>query len=181
MEKTPNPSEEKSLVLYQESLVLATKLYDEYKDDLAKAQMDNFGRANMSEYINQIPKEVAEKFYAHGITRGTQTTNLAVFMNILANDSIKGDYGALIGGQFGAWTRSDLLILSHYDRHLGVSGDGDSRLKKNEIGWVADIGAYVISNKYYPVLDELKKLYPGKNIIRADEIPQFVSQEVGLS
>ena len=176
---------EKPLVSYEQSFALATKLTKQYHDELVLADNENFGHANTRDFIKQIPEEIREKFYGHGITRvGKHYTNadkLAAFINILDNDSIKGDYGKLVGGQFGAWASADLLILSHYDTHLGIPkgtpGDGQG-LIQNEIGWVANIGAYIVSNKYYPVLNELKKLYPGKNIIRADEISQYIDREV---
>ncbi len=149
------------------------------------ADNEDFGRRDIPEVFRHIPEEVGKRFYGHGITRigkyHTDFDKLAAFINILDNESIVGDYGSLNGGQLGVFKNADFLILSHCDTHLGTTqgtvGDGRG-LVKNEIGWVANIGACVVSNKYHPILEELRRLYPDKNIITAQEIPQYLNREV---
>ncbi len=181
MEKNPQTKEAK-VVSYEESLALAEQLDEQYKTLLIQAGMENFGHSNIPDYLRQIPDEEKNRFSAHGITRGNRVTNLAALLNILSNNAIKGMYGKLAGGHGGGWTNCDLLLISHYDRELGVlktdQTRGGDRLEKDEIGFIADVGAFVISNKYYPVIDDLKKIYPDKNIIRAEDIPQFIDGEL---
>ena len=189
MEKVSESQQENPLISYDQSFALATRLFKEYHDKLTLADLENFGHANTGDFINKIPTDLREKFIGHGITRGgkyhTEADLLAAFINILDNSTIKGDCGSLISGQLGAFARADLLILSHYNTHLISKNSLDNTesqgkyMVHNEIGWIANIGAYVVSNKYYPILDELKKLYPDKNIIRTDEIVKYVEKETG--
>jgi hypothetical protein len=179
--------ERNELVPYEQSFKLAVQLMDRKRQGLALADNENFGRSDIPDFIQSIPDTIKSRFFGHGITREgkyrDRADRLAAFINILDNNTIKGDYGPLLGGQPSAYTNVDLLILSHLDKHLGTfEGVGEpvggSKLTTNNIGWVADVGAYVVGNKYSPIIDELKKLYPNKNIIRADEISDFVSEEI---
>jgi len=93
----------------------------------------------------------------------------------LENSTIKGDQGPIGGGQLGAYTNVDFLIVSHVDVDLF----GGQDFVKNEIGFVSNIGAYVIGSRFYPIIDELKFMYPDRNIIRADSIFEYVNKEIG--
>lgn len=177
MENHKNPNE-KILAAYQESLGCAVKLFEEHKGELDTAFAACFGQTDMSRYLRLIPENIASRFSGHGITRGDRVTNLAMFLNIVANDSLKGDYGKLSGGGYTAWTNSDFFIISHYNKDLGIR-DEAGNLHKNEVGFTADIGAYIVCNKYYPIIEELRRMFPNKNIIKAEEIADFVSVEAG--
>jgi len=185
MENTPNNQVEKTSVPYEYSFEVATKLLKQYNRELALADNDNFGNRNTPEIIYELPEEITERFYGHGITKAgpncTHADTLAAFINILDNNAVKGYYGPLSGGQFGAYANSDFLLISHCDTELGILETGienGNKLVQNEIGWEGNIGAYVVSNKYYPIIEELRKLYPDKNIIKADEVPQYLAQEI---
>lgn len=188
MERLSINKEVKNLVSYEKSFALAQRLYEQYHDELVLADNENFGRRDTIDTIRQIPDEVKERFYGHGITRSgknrTEFDKLAAFINILDNESIIGDYGSLKGGQHGVFSNADFLILSHCDTPLGTAqsdtGDGKG-LVKNEIGWIANIGAFVVSNKYVPILEALKKIYPDKKIITTKEIPEYISEEISKS
>jgi hypothetical protein len=183
MENPTLNQQETPLTPYEDSLSDATKLYGEYRKELIEAENQNFGHSDTNNFIKIIPLAIQEKIYCHGITRGDGIQNLAALLNILSNETVKGDYGPLSGIAAG-WSSADIILLSHYNKQLGIIDENNIRnnqLVKNEIGWKANVGAYVISNKYYPILNELKKLFPDKNIIRADEIPRFVDEETTLS
>ncbi len=135
MEKLESNEGQKPLVPYEQSFALATELMQKHHDLLVLADNENFGHADTAEVIREIPEIFKRRFYGHGITRigkhGTNADKLAAFINILDNDTIIGDYGPLIGGQFGAWHGADLLILSHADTHLGVPKE----LLEMDKGW----------------------------------------------
>jgi hypothetical protein len=183
MDKDFVPSQEKPLIPYEQSFSLASQLEQKHHDELVLAERPTFGKSNMPDVLSKLPNEVRARFYGHGVTRGgknkSSADKLAAFINILDNSTIKGDQGPLESGQLGAYTNVDFLIVSHLDRHLNKEDqDRGSAQIRNEIGWVADIGAYVIGSRYYPIIDDLKVLYPDKNIIKADEIPGYVNSEI---
>lgn len=176
--ENPTSSVEKVLVPYQESIDSAAKLIEDNKEKLDAAIMECYGQTDMARCIRKIPETIACAYSGHGITKGTYLTHLAMFLNIISNSSIKGDYGKLSGGGYTAWTNSDFFILSHYNQDLGIR-DSAGNLLKNEVGFVANVGAFVVGNKYYPIIDDLRRMFPNKNIIKAEEVPNFVSSEVG--
>lgn len=174
MEHTPNPSETpKHLISYDESFAHAKVLHDQYHDQLVVAENKDFGKSTMIDCLGKIPDEIKRRFNGHGIKRGgkygTEADKLAAFINILENETIIGDSGPIGGGQLGAYTNVDFLILSPKDTPL-LSRDS----KRNDIGLEAHIGAFVVGNRYYPIVEELKKRYPNRNIIRADELGDFM-------
>ncbi len=180
MENLSKIEPEKHLVPYEQSLALATELYKKYHDELMEASFENFGNSNIDKFLDLIPKEIQKEFIGHGITRGAGLGNLASFINILDNSTIKGSSAPLAGG-YGSYTQGRIFILSHFKKPLFLRKlETEREYIMNEIGLVSDIGAYVISCAYYPILDELKKLYPDKNIIRADEIPKYIENETGI-
>ncbi len=102
----------------------------------------------------------------------------------MANKSIKGEVDTLgvssyedagIGKSIKrfAFTKGDFLVVSKFDKSLPMRDEKEGGLKNNEIGWEADIGAFVVDVHYYPLVDELKSTFPGVNIIKANELPGY--------
>jgi hypothetical protein len=191
----------KDLLPWEKSLELAKKLLEKYKDEIRKNFMkDVDGYDPNDEYLNSdfqrsiehylirnVPDETKKHYFGHGITRGRDEENLAAFICIAANNLIKGEYGVLAGQGYGSpFTRADLFILSKKDTRMDVQGKNpkNGRIETvivkagdNYLGWKADIGAMIVDVKFYPLVDELKTLFPEANIIMANEIPRYLESQ----
>ncbi len=184
---------EKSFVPYEQSLEVAKQLLEEYKDELAKAGgspktfdegVSPYTHDATSHFLKDVPPEIQEEFWGHGISKKSEVDILAALINILENHSIRGDTGRLIDAGTGktyipAYKKSPFLIVSHFKRPLVVTKD--NRAVFNEIGAEVDAGAIIVNNDYYPLVEKLKALYPGANIIKANELPEYIKKESGMS
>ncbi len=182
-EKPATEQREQKLVYYKESLGFAEKLLERYgekiKENLSK-DVDGWDETytdyqrSIDHFLEQIPDDILNRYQAHGITRKDEIDRLAAVLNILANSSIKGWSGRLGGetGGYGAYKNADYLVISKLDKPLSIKNEkGETRF--NEIGWEADIGAFVVDTKYYPLVEELKAMFPTTNIIKANELPKY--------
>jgi hypothetical protein len=191
MEDIPKPSESTELVSFEESLRIARDLFDRHAKELAEFQVpDNqllterereatkFGRSSIKHYLSKFPPEVLERFSGHGVFRGDPEKNLAILINILQNQTIKGDSARLVNsGYYDAGKDGDVLLLSHIDQALGIHDEEGNQIS-NSIGWKADIGAYVVNSRLYPVIDDLRAFFPTANIIKANELPNYIDHEI---
>ncbi|MFH1428048.1 MAG: hypothetical protein ABIG60_06035, partial [Patescibacteria group bacterium] len=172
------------------SLELAEKLFAKYesriRDNMGK-DIDGWGepyteyQKSIYHFLEKIPNDILERFQGHGIIRKSTFDQLAGALNILANKSIKGECGRL-GGEiygYGAYKGGDFLVISKIDKGLPITEERDGRQQSvfNEIGWIADIGAFVIDTEYYPMVEELKRIFPDVNIIKANELTEYLKSE----
>ncbi|OGY99273.1 MAG: hypothetical protein A2945_04855 [Candidatus Liptonbacteria bacterium RIFCSPLOWO2_01_FULL_52_25] len=195
MEK-PSSNKEKSSVPYEQSLEIAKGLIEKYHKELGEIRLpDNmpeedrkamrWGKSAIGHFLKTIPEKTLERFQGHGIFRRDLEGNLAAFINILQNHAIKGECAALVNsGYYDASASGDFLIVSRADRPLPVFPDdsrpGDRKGPiRNEVGWIADAGAFVVNTNFYPIVDELKTMFPDANIIRANELPEYIREEAG--
>jgi len=197
MEDVPQNSE-KQLIPYEQSTELAKRLLEKYHDELrGMLTIDNmpeqdreaarWGKSTTEYFIRKFPEETLERFTGHGVRRGDDERKLASFINILQNHSIIGECAKLENsGYYDADIGSDLLIISHIDQPLPVypeTGTTDEKRWpiKNEIGWVANPGAFVVGMQFYPIIEELRSMFPTENIIRANEVEKYFKEEMGKS
>ena len=93
---------------------------------------------------------------------------------------MQGDWGRLANsGNIDAYSNGPALIVSHYDKSLGVYPESHKpgsavRPAQNEMGSVVDIGAVVLNSSWYPLTEELKEMFPDLKIIRADELKDYL-------
>jgi hypothetical protein len=180
---------QEKLVTYTESLQLAKELSSQYETTIKSnmyKDVDGWGepytdyQKSIGYYLKQIPDDIQERFQGHGITRNDEIDQLAGALNILANKSIKGYCGRLGGETTGyeARTNGNFLVVSRIDKGLPITKEQDGRQQSisDEIGWKADIGAFVVDTKYYPMIDELKIMFPDVNIIKANELPSYLTK-----
>ena len=166
-------SHEQSPAGSTEAVKTARQLYETYKQELTAASMEEFGKSDIPTNLKTVSEDILSAYWAHGVTRGTDEQNLASLIAMLESGKLKGDEGAL-GKQdsfMRAWSTAHVLIVSLPEEHLIVRG--------SNVGGLADMkaGAYVLSHTYNPVIDELRKMFPDKNILRADELPSYLQQE----
>lgn len=177
---------EKELVPYEKSLELAKKLFEKYESQIRDnmyEDIDGWGNVytenqrSIRHFLEKIPDDVLKHYQGHGITRNSKVEQLAGALSVMANKSIKGWYGPLGGetGGYGAYKTAELLAISKFDKGLPVTQEVNSRQEQvfNEIGWKADIGAFVVDTRYYPMIEELKAMFPDVNIIKANELTEY--------
>jgi hypothetical protein len=186
IKKDTENNQEKEIVPFQESLKLANELLARYDKEIRANMGKNIDgwseliftdfQKSIKHFTQETPEEILTHFQGHGITKFSHPEQLAAALNIMANKAIKGYCGQLGGpSNLNAYTRGDFLVLSKYDKTLPVQ-DEKGEGKFNEIGWMADIGAFVIDVKYYLIVEELKKMFPDINIIKANELPQYLKK-----
>jgi len=169
---------ESKVVPFEQSLKLATKLYAEFEPAIrANLQKEMDGVKEFSDYPNlirhflrQVPDGEQERYAGHGITKTSGVIDnptlgqLAAFLNILATGEIKGSRALLKNsGYIDALTGGPFIILSHRDKDF-IEGQRQS------------IGAAVVNAEFYPLVEKLKELFPDINIIRANEMPDYMKK-----
>lgn len=184
-----NLNPERKIVSFEQSLELATKLYAEFEPAIrANLQKEMDGVKEYADYPNliryflkKVPDEVAEQFVGHGITKTSGVIDkptlgqLAAVLNIMANQVVKGDWGAVRNsGYINAYDSGPFLILSKKGKNLGLKriSDSDGRY----IGPNVDIGAVAVNAKFYPMVEKLRELFPDMNIIKASELPDYMRE-----
>ncbi len=174
------------LVSYEKSKKIAEDLLVRFKNEiLANMQkdIDGWGPAyadfqnSIQHFLKKVPENILGHYGAHGVTKGDELDNLAGALNILANHSMKGWYGPLGRGEGGynAYRTGDFLVVSKFDKSLGVKEErsGEKKAVLNAIGLKVDIGVLVVNVHFYPLIEELKKMFPDVKIIKANEIPGY--------
>lgn len=172
-----------SLVSYIESRKIAEQLMQTHRDVVIE-NANNFldkNRKTIADHLRNIPDEKLQRFVAHGVTKGGpgEWGNVAAFINILQNQYIKGDTGTLGhtgDGWIPAYKKGDFLIVSHADKQLAIRG---TQRHEPGIGNVIkiDAGAYVVNVDYDSIVEELRSLFPNKNILKADELSDYIERE----
>ncbi len=172
------------LIPLSESTRIGRELIEKYKQELARilvpdAQIEgvsseekrnlDFGKSNIEAALKDIPKETLSRFTGHGIARGSEE-GLFALINILQNSTIKGSLANLGEGRT-AWTNGDFFVISRVDDRLATS-------KNNEVGVVVSPGAFVVGTRFYPIVDDLKRLFPIANIIRSNEFRNYIEQQI---
>lgn len=181
----PQTEKIESFVSIEESRKIAQELLVKYDSEItAQAFQDINGwdrfdgngfeatlyQNAIDHYLREIPKETLEHYYGHGITRGRDLEWLTAALNILANESVRGDTSKLAGSGFiDAYTDGSFLAILEKDNPY----PGGKPQRPNEIGLKINLGALVVNTKFYPLVDALKSMFPNKTIIKANEIPQY--------
>ena len=179
-QQTENSGEQKGIE-FAESLELAKELSNKYFEEIHRLALekDPFGRGLIG-CLNSIPSETLSRYKGHGIIKGEGSVGgLAIALNIMANQTIKGWAGPPVPGPLSAYVRGDFLIVSKRDESLMVvdrDGEGErtSHLTKN--GWKANIGAVIIHPKYHSMLPELRSMFPEMNIVEADHVAEYFTE-----
>ncbi len=177
--KENNIAPESGAVSFEQSLELARQLYAEFEPAIiANLDREMDGVKEYRDYPNlikhflkQVPEEEQERYAGHGITKTSGVIEnptlgqLAAFLNILATGEIKGSWAPLKNsGYIDAYKSGPFLILSYKDENF-VRGQRQS------------IGAAVINAEFYPMVEKLRELFPDMNIIKANELPNYMGKK----
>ena len=191
--KFEGQNQEKFITL-EESLQIASDLIERHSQELQDMNLPPslikndllteddkkgmaFGKSAIRHFIQKVPRESAKRFSGHGIFRNGEPKDLSIFINILQNKTMKGESAPLVeSGYYDADASGDFLIISHIDKPL-VDLDDDGNQKDSEMGWAINAGAYVVNAKLYPIINDLKEMFPDANIIKANELLDYVKRE----
>ena len=189
--------DEKELIPFEKSMEVATSLLAEHGEEIhdidatgiySKSNLlteedrraIQYGGSATEYFFRKFPDAILERFVGHGMFRKEQKERLASLINVLQNRFIQGDCARLQNsGYYDAVYDADFVIISYLDKHLLAYSDSENRLvERNDIGWLADIGACVVDAKFYPIVEDLRRMFPDINIIKANEIENFITQEL---
>ena len=177
------------LVPFKKSREDAERLFIKYHDQIAEASTKPFDEGvspfkpneAIEFFLEKFPDEVLNEFVGHGMSKRGSTDILGAFLNALANHTIRGDTGRLKHGAkptyLLAYTHSPFLILSRYRKDL-ASLDQNGKARRNAIGLVIEPGAFVVNNEFYPIVDEIRAMYPDAPILKANEIPAYIKSQL---
>ena len=186
MEKIPEQPQikQENFVSVEESKKLAQELLTKYDSEIMLQAHKDINGWNMpfavemyqnaiGHYLEEIPEETLGHYWAHGISRGRDLEWLAGALNVLANGGIKGDVGKLNGMFQGFMTQSSFLVILEKDNPF-PNGKPE---KPDETGlFKVNVGALIVNTKFYPLVDELKSMFPDRIIIKANEIPEYFAE-----
>lgn len=150
-------------------------------------------------YLKMIPAEIQEHYYGHGVSRGgglnlkkEEDLDLSAVLNISANKIIKGDVALLHGNNMdinrgtgtyqNAYKEAHFLVLSKKDESFNIPDLDNpkyfkSKLIDGEHHYLSNIGAIVVNYQYYPLVQDIQKIFPDMKIIKANQIPEYFGIE----
>lgn len=126
-------------------------------------------------YLDEVPPEILENYHGHGITRGRELEWLTAAINILANRGVRGDVSRLAGGRYiDAYREGSFLVVLEKDNPF----PGGKPQKPDQAGLLrVNLGALIVNTQFYPMVDELRTMFPNRTIIKASEIPQYFADK----
>ena len=166
------------LKLYKNK-ILEMKKYKVYD---VEGGMEGPWQNGMYHFMSLIKPEVLERFFGHGITRGNEIDRVAALHSIINNSMIKGDAGLLANsGHVNAFI-APIMIISYVDQPLMSKNFYEANPQEIQripyIGWKANIGAIVLDVKYYPLINEFKKIAPKYNFIKSEDLPAYFQSQL---
>lgn len=149
-------------------------------------------------FLYQVPAEIRNRYWGHGITRGSLEDQLTALMVIAEKGLIIGWQGRIAHGKnetyMLAYTHGSSLILSKIDKSLLKQGKHPDRFSFGKDGVVmedesmyhevelkgeqktateADVNVIILNSELYSFYEELKAMYPKVKFIKANQIPDF--------
>lgn len=197
MSEQPPGQPEKGPFNQEECRKIAEDLYVRYQDKLLENRNKPIdgnkwwyatGRGVIEDHLQQFTPEVLSHYWGHGITRGNEIDHLAAAVSILANKAIKGSTAPLYhSGYVDAYTDGSFLVISHKGDHLverdqdkkpSFTSLGENRSTGEEVRAVKiNPGAFVVNANFYPLVDELRRMFPEVNVLYANQLPEYIKRE----
>lgn len=166
------------LETYDESMLRARALLEkygseilneEYFDDKNNEDVDIDPNRAIQKYLAQCSEDDKEQFWGHG-TSSVLDDEIASVINIATNKKMEG-WTSKVGGPSGQARKAGSFLI--------LSPRGEELLKHNlpdgKMSWEPNIGAIAVNNKLYPMIEELKSMFPDINFIKANELPNYIS------
>lgn len=179
----------------EQSMAIAHELYTKHQAEITEARnasgIPDEPLSNDTA-LHRLPNEIKKQYWGHGILRKNDEANLGAAISIIQNSAIIGSVGPMSGGMPNCYTEAELFFISHKGSQMFVPGaDGrpervsfGKRHPSNEdvVGIKVVFGALIVSGRFAPVVDDLRKMYPDVKILRPEEIDGYIqSEEAGNS
>ncbi|MGB7957904.1 MAG: hypothetical protein WCF77_03650 [Minisyncoccia bacterium] len=145
-------------------------------------------RGVIEDHLRQFPPDVLRHYYGHGVTRGDQLDHLTAAISILTNNAVQGGVARLEGsGYADAYTNGSFLAVSRRDDEMidrdknkapALVSLGQNQYTGKEItAMKIHPGALVVNAEFYPIVPELRAMFPEANILYANELPDYIKEE----
>lgn len=182
-EKLVDSGYEKNVISYKESLKQAKALLEKYDERILNEEYDAWdedgidGNQAIGKFIRALSPEILCEYTGHGVTRNSEMEQLAAALNISENKCIRGWQGLLAKSEFiNAYTHGNFLIISKYKHSLCKLVDKKPIM--HSAGWEAEIGAIIVNSHFYPLIPELREMFPDVKIIKANQFENHVMSEI---
>lgn len=181
---------------------IATRLFQENRERI-EADEDAYGYGatspeNIDGILYQLPRDVLNHYWGHGVTRGDTVHNIAAVISILENHIMLGDASPLGGaGHMPPYTSADFVIISRKDGATLIKGlreTGRAQFilvnssqgeplrdpRGNSVrGVKIDLGALVCNRALDSLVEPLREMFPGVKILHASELADYIREQEG--
>ena len=146
---------------------IVKQLLQNHNEELIKASFNPNAERAIDDNLQRVSIEVLQQYWGHGITRGNEETQLAALIDILTNNRIQGYTGKLggNGGGYNAYTHGSFLVV--LDKGTSIE----------KISGKVSIGVVVLNEKYYPLISDLRNMFPNRKIIKASELSEYFAEQ----
>lgn len=194
-EQIPIPGE-RPVMSEQECRRIAEDLYARYQRELLENRSRPVdgnkwwyasGQGVIEDHLQQFPPEVLNHYWGHGVTKGSELDHLTAAISILANGAIRGSTAPLrSSGYVDAYTNGSFFVISRKGGQLIERGDdrmplfvavkGDESTPETRAIKI-NPGAVIVNAQFYPLVEELRRMFPGQNILYANQLPEYIRAE----
>ncbi len=136
------------------------------------------------DYIENVSDEVRERFWAHGISRGSDSDKLRALIAILKTSMIKGWSGRMVH-QSGTFMGATFLLLSKVDKELFDKAYMKEKIDAQQSedfvvnGIKANIEAVVINDEmFFPLIPLLQKKFPNIEFLKPNQLLDYFQRQL---
>lgn len=163
----------------------ATEVFERKRDAILTHDENASGQKSIPNALQRFPDEVLQNYWGHGVTRGDEIDNIAAVMSMLRNNAFIGWTAPLANSRgTDAWTHGDFLAISRKGEELSPRPNNKPQLVtfrtntgQTKPGLRMDLGALVVTDRFEPIIDDLRQMFPQANIISAAELPEYINTQ----
>lgn len=164
---------------------VATELFEKNRDAILTHKENLYGRHSIKDALKQFPDDILRNYWGHGVTRGSETTNIAAALSMLTHHAFIGSTARLAqSGHVDAWTSGDFLAVSCRGEELSPRPDNKMqrvqlKLTSGQTKWGLhmNLGVLVVTNRLESIIEELRKMFPKTKIISSAEFPDYINEQ----
>ena len=176
---------------------IAYRLHDEHEAEIWRDDEEGIrnaregwvnGKSDIDHVLATIPNDVLRHYAGHGVVRDVLAGNVAVGLSIIENNIILGDIAPLhTVGYLSAYTSGDFFVISLKGGFKGPGPNGGPQRisvelsegvqKKKAGGIKIEPGAFVCNLSIDSLVEPLRQMYPGKKILHAAELTDYINEQ----